>query len=536
MRLPTSILTCDGRTVPFEPDRISRSLFAVTELMGAPNAFLARELTDGVLHFIGLEPEAPATTSDLADMVAKVVRELGYPAIARVYEENVRTASRQSVSDPTEPLPSLQNLDPFATVHRAAREQLKNFSLERAYPRDLVSAHRNGLLHLLDLDHPNEMSGTILSPGRPLPANCWEFLETIVAARSVAGSFIAIDSPEWALATQGGAPEEVVDAFLQSLEQSLRLTGLHAILNLNIVDPPAWATWSPTAAAQTELGPLFRDVQKEVSRDRMEAIGDLLLDKAVGPSVFWHLSDCDFRDEAMPRLQRLAARALVCSRIRCVFDRARLPVQLGPGVDRTTQSALGFAGINLVRLAEQMGAPIDPELYFRKLGSLARFAKSAGRSRQDFLRRNGRPELQHGFLLERAAQIVIPIGTLEAAQLILGGHSNEEHLYELAGRTLDTIRNALDSDRPQTIPARIDGQPDCSSIDLASFKLLPRQQLRIGSKVLKAIPGAALTIRDDQQAPLNVDEVVELLRASRKLDLGGIGFSGKNSIIDEKNV
>jgi hypothetical protein len=99
MTLPASILTRDGRLVPFEPDRISRSLFAVTELMGTPNAFLARELTDGVLHFIGLEPDGPPTTSDLAEMVAKVVRELGYPAIARVYEENVKAALLQHIHD-----------------------------------------------------------------------------------------------------------------------------------------------------------------------------------------------------------------------------------------------------------------------------------------------------------------------------------------------------------------------------------------------------------------------------------------------------
>src|SRR5580692_7314213 len=102
MTLPSSIQTSDGRVVPFEPDRISRSLFAATELMGTPNAFLARELTDSVLHFISLEADGPLTTSDLADIVVKVVRELGYPAIARVYEESVLAASRQPSADPPE--------------------------------------------------------------------------------------------------------------------------------------------------------------------------------------------------------------------------------------------------------------------------------------------------------------------------------------------------------------------------------------------------------------------------------------------------
>ncbi len=195
--------------------------------------------------------------------------------------------------------------------------------------------------------------------------------------------------------------------------------------------------------------------------------------------------------------------------------------------------------MNLVRLAEQMGAPVDPELYFRKLRSLARLAKSAGRARHDFLLKNGRLELQHGFLLERAAEIVVPIGTLEAGQLVLGEHSNEEHLYEWAGRTLETIREALESDRPQTVPTRFGELPNNSECDFfwsTSRNLLPAQQLRIGSKLLRAIPGAGLTIRNDRPPPMSVGEAVELLRANRKLDLARIGFYEKNSSLPKKTI
>jgi hypothetical protein len=50
--LPETVHLPDGRAEPFEPERISRSLFAAGERLGRPDAFLARELTEGVLHFL----------------------------------------------------------------------------------------------------------------------------------------------------------------------------------------------------------------------------------------------------------------------------------------------------------------------------------------------------------------------------------------------------------------------------------------------------------------------------------------------------
>ena len=50
---PAWIHKRDGRLVPFEADKISRALFAATESLGQPNAFLARELTSHSLTEIG---------------------------------------------------------------------------------------------------------------------------------------------------------------------------------------------------------------------------------------------------------------------------------------------------------------------------------------------------------------------------------------------------------------------------------------------------------------------------------------------------
>ena len=67
----------DGQVVPFEADRISQSLFAATEHLGHPDAFL-RELTDGVVHFLAEETrDLPPSTDELPELVAKVVANSG---------------------------------------------------------------------------------------------------------------------------------------------------------------------------------------------------------------------------------------------------------------------------------------------------------------------------------------------------------------------------------------------------------------------------------------------------------------------------
>src|SRR5215468_5749353 len=76
----------DGRLVPFDADRISRALFAAGESLGRPDAFASRELTDSILHFLHAEASgAVPSTAQIAELVVKVVRELGQPALAKAF-------------------------------------------------------------------------------------------------------------------------------------------------------------------------------------------------------------------------------------------------------------------------------------------------------------------------------------------------------------------------------------------------------------------------------------------------------------------
>src|SRR3989442_93704 len=96
---PAWVRKRDGQIVPFEADKISRALFAATEALVRPDAFLARELADGVVHFLTEENSgATPTTEDIAELVAKVVRELGQPALAETFADFGKRRQRTPVA------------------------------------------------------------------------------------------------------------------------------------------------------------------------------------------------------------------------------------------------------------------------------------------------------------------------------------------------------------------------------------------------------------------------------------------------------
>src|SRR5262249_4278882 len=83
---PTWVRKRDGRQEEFDADKISRALFAATEDLGEPDAFLARALADAAVGFLALDWEGRTpTTEEVREVVARVVRELGQPALAEAF-------------------------------------------------------------------------------------------------------------------------------------------------------------------------------------------------------------------------------------------------------------------------------------------------------------------------------------------------------------------------------------------------------------------------------------------------------------------
>src|SRR5437879_2255814 len=114
---PLQVRDRDGLLVPFEADWLSRALFATTEALGNPDAFLARELADQIAASLAVELDEPPTIGELQDLVTKYIREFGHPALALRYQQGTA-------------------FDVGAEVEA------------EHFPRDVVSLARDGLLLL----------------------------------------------------------------------------------------------------------------------------------------------------------------------------------------------------------------------------------------------------------------------------------------------------------------------------------------------------------------------------------------------------
>lgn len=421
-RLPERVRYADGHEEPFAPERITRRLYLAAETLGMADAFLARELTEGVLHFLALDEEGPAITPEaIAETVVKVVRELGHPALAGAFEQR-RPPVLHAPPVAATPWPTWVNTheEPQRLQQAAAEASFTQFSLDHVYSRELTAAHAEGLLHLSDLATPLELAGLVLPPSLEVGAS-------IEQARSLAGQWLVMDAPEYLVAERG----ESVERFAVELEQARRGTGLVVELHLNTAEPP------PHYAL--ERGPLFGNA--EFPRTDWRSLRRAFLGHAFSPMVrvVWHLHTPDDLLHA-DLLQILdAGRTL-----EFVIDRPKRPTLFGNGLSRRDPAVLTTVGMNLVHLG------IERATVLKKVGSLARFAKTVGHVRQDFLRKHGRPGLREGFLLERAKLLVQPLGM--AATIETWAEAPSTNTVGL----VQAIQQALATDRPRTIPFGID--------------------------------------------------------------------------------
>jgi hypothetical protein len=431
----------DGRLVPFEPDRICQALFAASEALGRPDAFLARELTDSVLHFLALETAgAAATTAQVAEVAIKVVRELGHPALARIFEAGQQGKAHSRPAKPSASFHFAASDPPEAVVAACLRE----YSQRAIFSRDLISAQADGLLTLMGLEAPLGLAGWVLSPPSTGPRGLGELL---MESRPLAGSFVVLDGPEHLLTR---LPDADAALLAQQLGRGLAAMGLHAWVNLGCAVPPAWAEEEPG-------GPLFGSLAAPspgALAPGSPAIAEALLaciledeELRQRTSILWHVGERDFgpvRTAAGAGLLYAARAAAAGASVTFLFDRPRRPIALGPGLDRQHPAVLLAVGLHLPRLAELLGP--GPELFLSKLASLARLALSAGRQKRAFLRRHGKDAARRGFLLERARLVVVPVGLEVAVHRLTGsglcdGKAGLELACQIVGRLAEVLRS-----------------------------------------------------------------------------------------------
>ncbi len=517
--LPAWVRKRDGRLVPFDGDRICQALFAATERLGRPDAFLARELTDGILYFLAREDIGTAAPADrVAETVAKVVRELRHPDVAHAFlelDEGVSSAGERHPPAPLERPPVIFHFSPLDSPVKVVRDCLRQYTLHAAFSRDVHAVHNDGLLLLPGLEAPLSLAAAVLDARNGQPD----------------AAVLAADGPELA---------SVVLREIGEGNSSLRGTSFdmprpRAIVNLNAPLPLSWG------AAGAD-GLLFGGPPPEPP-----ASDDVLLERLLAGAVpervrlDWHLSSGDFAPRAdglrQRRLARLVRAALDGGPVAFTFDRPRRPVSLGAGLDREHPAVLMTVGLHLPRLADLPGVGADAELFLKKLASLTRLALSAAVQKRAFLRRLGRDggpapaALGCGFLLERARLLVAPIGLEEAVRRYHGGGpcAGETELT-FACRIVEQLQKVLARDGGAAlIEACVDapwdfgleGAVSGSADDVAGptawdASAPPRSQLRAAGQLHALARSGTAAVVLPREAGLGVAEAVRLLHFAWK--------------------
>src|SRR5262245_57501327 len=355
-------------------------LFATTEELGRPDAFLARELTDSVVHFLSEETHGDLPdNAQLNEMVAKVVRELGQPALARQFEELSRrpvAATAPGVADRFREFLE-EASPPYVLSHVAASEKLTEFSVSYVFPKNLLAAHHDGLLTMWGLDHPLELTGSVLKADEGL-------LEALELAAEHTGGFLAIDAPEFALAAAENQPTKTASHYVRELRACLSGRALTAIVNLNLTSPP-------TFGRDLAAGPLFAGIQNLTDSQRIAELAEAIAreiaaipgraDGCRQITIGWHLSVSDFTPEKAPRLLEIAKLTADGAPVEFYLDRPRSSVALGGGLRRHSPAVLMAVGVHLPKLAD-LTPGIATERFLQRLGTLARLARSAGQDRK----------------------------------------------------------------------------------------------------------------------------------------------------------
>jgi hypothetical protein len=457
---PAWVYKRDGRLVPFEADKICRSLFSATEQMGAPNAFLARELTDGVVHFLASEcDEATPTTAQIAESVVKTVRELGQPALALAYGEGIQRRKPIEASAPTLADNSTRRITFQFSANDSPTDVFCRFSRkytqEVVFSRDIVAAHQEGLLMLAGLERPQNLEAWVLEqlpPGRT-------FTEAFFDSRALVSNYLNLDGPEFLigeyLRSIRREQNELANAtvkrwWLRELATSFQAAGFRAIVNLNCPSPPLWAE-------DLANGPLFVDQGNAPDPKRQSVLSlALLADMLHGDlghdgkalQVNWHLNEKDLAPESQEKLAEVIRLSMEKGHVTFVFDRPRHVISLGECLDRKHPAILTSVGLNLPGLAEKQGVLNNPARFLEKVASLARMAITAAIQKRDFLRVMGKnhPALLRGFLIERARLLAAPIGLEHVVRAMTGESICQEAGLRFAKQIVERLKSILETE------------------------------------------------------------------------------------------
>jgi ATP cone domain len=497
------VVKSDGRQVPFEADKISRALYAASLELGLADAFLCRELTDSVLHFLAQELAGQTpTTGAVRELVAKVVRELGHPALALKYQEGQgQRSSRTGARTKAWGLEQVEwlvrrmgdRLAPGVPVPQQAQEAYlsSHFALSQVFTSDLLSVQADGLINLGGVRSCRRMAAALV----PHQSDPLDLIECMSGYRRATGGVLIFDSPERKLGAPNSDPAVGYSIWRRALLMGLGDQGCRAIVNLN-------RRAVPGEVPESFLGPLFAPSStppsdKDLSKRALDLCDELLKLPPEGIRIDWHLAEADFVEEQRALLAGLVHRAAAGQPLSFVFDRTKRPPRLAEGVTTAQNAVLAEVGLHLPQLARQMGLPRTPERFLTKLVSLVRLALSAATQKRSLLRRLKEENslLAQGFFLEKARVILAPIGLDAVVREFMGEGccSRAPAPGGFACQILEKIRNTAREDGKALL---LDAVIDSPLFDL-SFPAVAQTMDSAG-----AIEQTAGVTTWDDQAPL----------------------------------
>ena len=497
--LPQWVRRRDGSQVPFDADCICQSLFTAAESLGMTSAFLTRELTDVVLHFLAKDPFVGIPRSaEIAEQVEKVVREVGQPLLARRYAElqkqpGVRTdSSERRIA-----------IACTGSPEQFVKDCLNAYSRQAVFSRDVAAALEESLLHVDGIDTPACLTNLVLDSPQLAEVDWWLALENW---RMCGGERWIVESPEW-LCT-GQAHPALTPHLCERLLALPTLAQREVELHLNIAEPPAWSVVHPAR-------PLFNaDVEEATQQERSNFLDGFLerwksFDAPKAPAIAWHLHERSFHDENERRqLSDLLRQALQGKAVRFVFDRPRSAIVFAEGLDRRCPGVLLEVGLDLSVFANCPEIGKDGATLLQKLPSLAHIAVSAAAQKRKFLRSlPDRSALKRRFLIDRAAAVVVALGLDDAVRSITGECMTRSPLsLDFARQILQTLKDAMQS---AGRAIHLDFRLECGAMPTAAGALPLLKQLEIAGKLHATSAGTAtLSLTDEKQAD------IELLRSA----------------------
>lgn len=460
MDLPHWVRKRNGQIVAFDSDVINRDVFTSTQHLKNPDVLLAGELTQGILHFLADEADGPTvSTEQIADVVIKVIRELGQPMLAEVLEARLRSERTNSetngfAQDSTRPATSGLSDWLRLSPDEAHEECLRQLCLQTCFASDVAQAHDEGLITLGGLHTPLTLSAAALTD-----VDTQDLSHKLADVAEMVGQVIVLPllNPVEANATPEGA-EQIWEKVFSDLHLVLRLTRREAIVNANAESPHP----------RTELGTLFE--QSSPTPHNFISSSELLDAFQQWPDLKaqldWHLKAEDFETSNRDRTLHAASASLRGANVRFVFDRSRRGIaSWGDGIDRDHPAVLLTVGLHLDSLATRAHSLNlhNPESWFLdRVNSLAELALRAGLQKRGYLRDSlsESSSARQGFLLERARLLVTPIGLEHAVRLVTGQSLfAESHALEFAQKIIQQMVDALTQ---KSLPTGLDWCMDSS--------------------------------------------------------------------------